>query len=79
VAFRRGALGEVILDGVTGFLVAPDDLHAAAQAARRAPALSRVACREHAESRLDIKRSLDAHEQLYERLASARLGARTGG
>ena len=32
VAFRRGALDEVILDKVTGFLVAPDDVLAAADA-----------------------------------------------
>jgi glycosyltransferase involved in cell wall biosynthesis len=68
----------VIVDGVTGFLVAPDDLDAAARAVSRAPALSRWACREHAVNRLDIARSLDAHEQLYERLASTRNGARTG-
>jgi glycosyltransferase involved in cell wall biosynthesis len=78
VGFRRGALEEVIVDGITGFLVAPDDLDAAARAVSRAPALSRWACREHAVNRLDIARSLDAHEQLYERLASTRNGARTG-
>ena len=32
VAFRRGALDEVVVDGVTGFLVAPDDIDAAADA-----------------------------------------------
>jgi glycosyltransferase involved in cell wall biosynthesis len=79
VAFRRGALEEVIVDGVTGFLVGPDDLHAAADAVTRAPALSRWACREHAESRLDIERSLDAHENLYQRVTNAGLGTRTGG
>jgi len=79
VAFRRGALAEVIVDGVTGFLVGPDDLDAAADAVTRAPALSRWACREHAESRLDIERSLDAHEHLYQRVANAGLGTRTGG
>ena len=78
VAFRRGALAEVIVDGVTGFLVAPDDLRAAADAVGRAPAVSRTACREHAETHLDIERSLEAHEQLYERLAGAALGTRTG-
>ena len=35
VAFRRGGLGEVIADGVTGFLVPPDDVQAAADAVRR--------------------------------------------
>ena len=79
VAFRRGALGEVIADGVTGFLVAPDDLQAAAEAVGTAPALSRRACREHAETHLDIERSLHTHERLYERLAGAALTTRTGG
>jgi glycosyltransferase involved in cell wall biosynthesis len=78
VAFRRGALPEVILDGTTGFLVEPDDHQAAAEAVSRAPALSRSACREHAEANLDIERSLDAHERLYARVAGARLGARAG-
>ena len=50
VAFRRGALDEVIQDAVTGFLVAPDDISAAAEAVTRAPELSRSRCRDHAES-----------------------------
>jgi glycosyltransferase involved in cell wall biosynthesis len=79
VAFRRGALGEVISDGVTGFLVAPDDLRAAARAVVSAPALSRRACREHAETHLDIERSLDSHERLYGRLAGAAGATRTDG
>lgn len=79
VAFRRGALDEVIVDDVTGFLVAPDDLRAAAEAVGRTPSLSRRACRAHAETHLDIERSLDAHEQLYDRLAGAAPGTRTGG
>jgi glycosyltransferase involved in cell wall biosynthesis len=69
VAFRRGALPEVIADGVTGFVVAPGDARAAAEAVGAAPALSRLACREHAEQHLDLARSLDAHQQLYERVA----------
>lgn len=79
VAFRRGALPEVVIDGTTGFLVEPDDHRAAAEAVHRAFVLSRSACRRHAETDLDIERSLDAHELLYERVAGARLGARTGG
>jgi glycosyltransferase involved in cell wall biosynthesis len=66
VAFRRGALGEVIADGRTGFLVPPGDLRAAAGAVARAAGISRPACREHAEAHLDLERSLDAHERLYQ-------------
>ena len=68
VAFRRGGLSEVIVDGVTGFLVPADDVVALAEAVARAPGLSRAACREHAEGRLDLELSLDAHERLYRRV-----------
>jgi glycosyltransferase involved in cell wall biosynthesis len=71
VAFRRGGLGEVIMDGVTGFLVPPDDVRAAAEAVPKAAAMSRAACRTHAEGRLDLDLSLDAHERLYRRVAGA--------
>jgi glycosyltransferase involved in cell wall biosynthesis len=69
VAFRRGGLSEVIMDGVTGFLVPADDLRAAAEAVAATAAVSRSACREHAENQLDLELSLDAHERLYERVA----------
>jgi glycosyltransferase involved in cell wall biosynthesis len=69
VAFRRGGLSEVIVDGVTGFLVAADDVAAFAEAVARASGLSRAACRQHAEGRLDLDVSLDAHERLYRRVA----------
>jgi glycosyltransferase involved in cell wall biosynthesis len=69
VAFRRGGLGEVIVDGVTGFLVSPDDARAAAQAVSKVAEISRPACREHAEGQLDLELSLDAHERLYRRVA----------
>jgi glycosyltransferase involved in cell wall biosynthesis len=69
VAFRRGGLSEVIVDGVTGFLVPADDVAAAASAASRVSGISRAACRQHAERRLDLDVSLDAHERLYRRVA----------
>ena len=75
VAFRRGGLTEIIVDGVTGFLVAPDDIQAAADCVRQAARISRAACRDHAERHLDLERSLDAHEQLYRRVIRPASGA----
>jgi UDP-glucose:tetrahydrobiopterin glucosyltransferase len=69
VAFSRGGLREVIVDRATGFLVPPDDVPAAAAAVSEAAGISRRACREHAESHLDLGLSLDAHERLYSRVA----------
>jgi len=71
VAFRRGGLGEVIADGVTGFLVPPGDLQAAADAVGRTAGISRAACRSYAEGHLDLEQSLDAHERFYDRMVSS--------
>ncbi len=78
VAFKRGGLGEMIDDGVTGFLVAPDDIRAAADSVRRTTEISRSACRDHAVSHLDLERSLDAHEQLYRRVVGPGAGTAAG-
>jgi glycosyltransferase involved in cell wall biosynthesis len=79
VAFARGALAEVVLDGVTGLLVAPDDIDAAAEAASKSASLARADCREHAERELDLERALDAHERLYGRLAASATREPVGG
>jgi glycosyltransferase involved in cell wall biosynthesis len=79
VAFNRGALGEVIVDGLTGFLVAPDDIDAAADAVGRSTGLSRSECRAHAQRSLDLEPSLNAHEQLYRRVVGAGAGAAARG
>jgi UDP-glucose:tetrahydrobiopterin glucosyltransferase len=71
VAFRRGGLSEILVPGVTGFLVEPGDVRSAADAVREVNRLSRAACRGHAEHHLDLERSLDAHEQLYGRVVGA--------
>jgi glycosyltransferase involved in cell wall biosynthesis len=79
VAFRRGALAEVVVDRVTGFLIAPGDIGAAADAVLRTAGLSRRQCRAHAEAQLDLAWTLDAHERLYEQLAGAHAGVASGG
>ena len=79
VAFGRGAIGEVVVDGVTGLLVAPGDIGTAADALGRASGLSRTECRAHAVHHLDLDRSLDAHEQLYRRVVRAGTGATVRG
>lgn len=75
VAFNRGGLSEIVVDGATGFLVAPDDIQAAADGVRRITQISRSACRKHAEQHLDLERSLDAHEDFYRQVIRRRAGA----
>lgn len=70
VAFARGGLVEVVSDGVTGFLVPPGDVAAAARAVRQVARISRLACRRHAEADLDLEHSISEHEALYRQVAS---------
>ena len=49
VAYDRGGPGEIVQDGVTGWLVPPDDRDALSRATQRVGAIDRRACREWAE------------------------------
>jgi glycosyltransferase involved in cell wall biosynthesis len=68
VGFRRGALPEVVADGVTGALV--DDVGQAADVLRHVDDFDRSACRLHAERALSLDAAVDAYERLYERVAA---------
>ena len=64
IAFRRGSMPELIVDGTTGFLV--DDIDAAVAAVGCAHALDRGAIRAHAVARFGRARMVDAYVEAYE-------------
>jgi glycosyltransferase involved in cell wall biosynthesis len=67
VAFRRGALPEIVEDGCTGFLV--DTPAQMAQGILNARQLSSSLCRERAEQRFSAERMISEYLSLYEGLA----------
>lgn len=66
VAFRRGALPEVIVDGETGLLA--DDLDGMVTAVERARSIRPLACREHVLRHHSADRMAADYEALYERV-----------
>jgi glycosyltransferase involved in cell wall biosynthesis len=69
VGFARGAVPEVVSDGVTGFVGRnTDDLVAAVG---RLPTINRRACREAAERRFSQSAVVDGYERLYRRIVGA--------
>ncbi|MGI8609124.1 MAG: glycosyltransferase [Candidatus Dormibacteria bacterium] len=72
VASLRGGLPENVIDGLSGLFVDPSDVDGASKVLTRALALSRSACRRHAETHLDLGSSLDAHEAIYAHLIATR-------
>jgi glycosyltransferase involved in cell wall biosynthesis len=63
IAYRSGALPEIIEDGVTGFLV--DDVRQMADAIHDAGSLSRQTCRRAAEQRFGVHRMVEKYFSLY--------------
>ena len=69
-AYRRGAMPEVVEEGVSGCLAAPDSVEELAEAARRALALDRRAVRQSALRRLGLEPMLDAYESALKAVAA---------
>jgi len=69
VAFRAGALPEIIEHGVTGYIV--DEVSALAEAIGATRDLDRAQCRAVARERFSLQRSMAKYLALYERLVDA--------
>jgi CelD/BcsL family acetyltransferase involved in cellulose biosynthesis/glycosyltransferase involved in cell wall biosynthesis len=67
VAFRSGALPEVISDGETGFVV--DSAAEMADAIRRSGEIAPSRCRRRAETRFDVGPVVDRYIETYRRIA----------
>ncbi len=65
IAYRRGAVEEIIQHGKTGFLVKPGDRAEAVAYVNDLSTLSRVQCRAHVEQHFSLERMLDAYEDVY--------------
>jgi glycosyltransferase involved in cell wall biosynthesis len=68
-AYRRGAMEEVVEDGVSGRLAQPDDVAGLAQAIRDCLLLDRAAVRASAVRRLGLEAALDRYESALTRAA----------
>ena len=71
IAYRSGAVPEVIEEGETGFIV--NGLKDATAAARKIPELSRARCREVFEERFTSQRMASDYLQVYERIIQEKL------
>lgn len=69
VGYRRGALPEVVEDGVSGFLVEPDNIDQLASAIGRCLALDRGAVHSSALRRLGMDEALDRYEAVLQEAA----------
>ncbi len=78
IAFNRGSVPELVIDGVTGFLCEPNDVDGMAKAMQRMQDMSqeeylqmRRQCRQHIEKNFTVKKMADQYESLYEKLIAS--------
>ena len=64
-AYRRGAMPEVVEEGISGFLATPDDVHDLARAIAKCRMLDRRTVRASAQRRLGLEEMLNAYEAAY--------------
>lgn len=69
LAFREGSVPEIVIDGVTGFIV--DSVGAMVQAVERIEHIDRRECRRHVEECFSMRRMAESYAELYAELAGA--------
>jgi UDP-glucose:tetrahydrobiopterin glucosyltransferase len=70
IAFRRGAMEEIIIHGETGFLVPPDMCNQAAAMVQALPDISRARCRAHVIEKFSLDKMLTEYEQVYKQVST---------
>ncbi|XOB40349.1 MAG: glycosyltransferase family 4 protein [Candidatus Nealsonbacteria bacterium] len=70
IAYKEGAMPELIEDGKTGFLVS--SVEQACQALKKIKTISRADCREHIKKNFNLKRMVNRYEKLYKKMLKSK-------
>ncbi|MEW5908033.1 MAG: glycosyltransferase family 4 protein [Patescibacteria group bacterium] len=66
IAFRKGSVPEVVVDGKTGFIV--DNKEEMVEAIKKIDRIKRRDCREQVEKNFTLKQMVDKYEEIYKKL-----------
>ena len=81
IAYNRGSVPEILRDGLTGFIIDPDDedrpgkggwiikkqgIEGLVEAIKRIGEIDRRACREHVEVNFSVEKMVNGYEKVYE-------------
>jgi len=68
IAFDRGAAGEVVKNGETGFILEPDNVDAMVEAIKNVDKIDRKKCRRRVEDNFTIEKMVDGYERVYSKI-----------
>jgi glycosyltransferase involved in cell wall biosynthesis len=70
IAFERGAVPEIVIDGKTGFIIKDNNLKAMADAVKKIDKIKRIDCRRHVEQNFSLQRMIDHYEEVFLKILS---------
>lgn len=86
IAYNRGSVSEIVRDGLTGFIVDPDNeerpgkgtwiikkqgIEGLVEAVRRIGEIDRAACRKHVEKNFTVEKMVEGYEKVYQKVLSS--------
>ena len=87
IAYNRGSVAEIVKDGVTGFIIDPDDtdrsgkgtwvikkqgVEGLVEAIKRIGEIDRVNCRKHVEEKFSVEKMVEGYENVYKKILQKR-------
>jgi len=70
VAFERGAVPEIVIDGKVGFIIKDNNLEAMAGAIKKVDKIKRADCRKHVEQNFTIEKMVEGYEKVFYKILS---------
>lgn len=81
IAYNRGSVSEIVRDGLTGFIIEPDDspfdskwviktkgTEGLIEAVKRIREIDRSACRKHVQDNFTIEKMVEGYERVYQKI-----------
>jgi len=66
IAFNRGSVPELIVDGKTGFIV--NNVNQMAKAVKKVDKINRTDCRDHVEKKFNVEKMVDEYIEVYKQI-----------
>ena len=88
IAYNRGSVSEIVRDGVTGFIIDPDNedrpgkgtwvikkqgIEGLVEAIKRIEEIDRRACRKHVEENFSVSKMVEGYEKIYNQILNKSL------
>ena len=70
IAFEKGSVPEIVIDGKTGFIIKDNNLEAMAGAVKKIGEINRTDCRKHVEQNFSIQKMVDGYEKVFLKIVS---------